>query len=142
MMMIACMHGYLPIASLFLQLTFSEDDDDDYNEVFTKDDHLRRLTKVYFQRSDIDVSLASSSGYTSLITACYKNQVRFYQLNMHILHHRIWIGTLTFTSLTKYPPKVGIAQLLLARDDVEPNWVSDEGDSLVMTCCVRGYTEV
>ena len=37
---------------------------------------------------------------------------------------------------------MGIAQLLLARDDVEPNWVSDEGDSLVMTCCVRGYTEV
>ena len=56
----------------------------------TEDDYRKRLTQLNFQRSDIDVSLASSSGYTSLITACYKNQVRFYQLSMHILHHCIW----------------------------------------------------
>ena len=77
--MITCMHGYLSIASLPLQVTFTEDDDDDHN-----DD--RKCARVNFQRSDIDVSLASSSGYTSLITACYKNQVRPYQLKTHILH--------------------------------------------------------
>ena len=88
-LMIVCMHRCLPITSLLLQVTFTEDDDDDHNVVCTEDDHLKRLTQVNSQRSDIDVSLASSSGYTSLITACYKNQVRFYQLNMHILHHCI-----------------------------------------------------
>ena len=117
------------------------------------------------QRPDIDVSLASSSGYTSLITACYKNQV----LTLAAPTFNVALFGFKDLELVKQGTKllqphsgfykrqqsfyfllvpqildfqVGIAQLLLARDDVEPNWVSDEGDSLVMTCCVRGYTEV
>ena len=57
----------------------------------------------------------------------------------HSLSLSIFLGVPQTCDLCR---QVGIAKLLLARDDVEPNWVSDEGDSLVMTCCVRGYTEV
>merc|ERR1711915_645620 len=35
-----------------------------------------------------------------------------------------------------------IVARLLARPDVNPNWTSEEGDSLIMTCCARGYNEI
>ena len=53
----------------------------------------------------------SNSGYTCLVTACYKN----------------------------HPT---IVSKLLARPDVDPNWISEEGDSLMMTCCARNYNDI
>ena len=53
----------------------------------------------------------SHSGYTCLVTACYKN----------------------------HPT---IVSKLLARPDVDPNWISEEGDSLMMTCCARSYNNI
>ena len=53
----------------------------------------------------------SNSGYTCLVTACYKN----------------------------HP---SVVSRLLTREDVDPNWRSEEGDSLMMTCCARSYNSI
>ena len=107
------------------------------------------------------MSITSSSGYTCLITACYKNHPSLVAsllkvgCTLDIESH----GTSTATTITT-TPTISTTTIIITtnfntttaitttttitpqRPDVSPNWTSEEGDSLVMTCCVRGYTEV
>ena len=41
-----------------------------------------------------------------------------------------------------YKNHPSVVSRLLTREDVDPNWRSEEGDSLMMTCCARSYNSI
>ena len=41
-----------------------------------------------------------------------------------------------------YKNHPSVVSRLLTRADVDPNWRSEEGDSLMMTCCARSYNSI